>query len=130
VKQKGLDENNNETSEKITNKSGDKAINGRIKQIRQALNLTQIQFSEKILLTGGHYAGIELGNRRVNDRTIKLIVTIFGVNERFLRTGEGEMFDKNPDYKLAQVMRIFQDLPPDFQDYVLQQIEELKKLNK
>jgi transcriptional regulator with XRE-family HTH domain len=130
VKQKDLDGNNNEISVKTTNKSGDKAINGRIKQIRQALNLTQMQFCEKIFLTGGHYAGIELGNRRVNDRTIKLIVTIFGVHERFLRTGEGEMFDKTPDYKLAQVVHIFQELPTDFQDYILKQIEELQKLNK
>jgi transcriptional regulator with XRE-family HTH domain len=105
-------------------------VNERVKQIRQELNLTQLQFCEKIFLTGGHYSGIELGNRRVNDRTIKLISTIYGVNERFLRTGEGEMFDKTPDYKLTQVARIFQELPTDFQDYILQQIEGLKKLNK
>ena len=129
MKKDGLDRDNNEISAKTTNKSGDKAINARIKQIRQALNLTQMQFCEKIFLTGGHYAGIELGNRRVNDRTITLIATIFGVNERFLRTGEGEMFDRTPDFKLTQVVRIFQELPPDFQDYILRQIEELKKLN-
>jgi transcriptional regulator with XRE-family HTH domain len=92
--------------------------------------LTQQQFCEKIFLTSGHYAGIELGNRRVNDRTIKLIVTIYGVNEHFLRTGAGEMFDKTPDHKLSQVVRIFQELPPDFQDYVLQQIEGLRKLRE
>jgi hypothetical protein len=28
------------------------------------------------------------------------------------------------------VARIFQELPADFQDYILQQIEGLKKLNK
>jgi transcriptional regulator with XRE-family HTH domain len=129
VKRDGQDRDNNGIFAKSTNKSGDKAINARVKQVRQALNLTQLQFCEKIFLTGGHYAGIELGNRRVNDRTITLIATIFGVHERFLRTGEGEMFDKTPDYNLAQVVRIFQELPPDFQDYILRQIEDLKKLN-
>jgi transcriptional regulator with XRE-family HTH domain len=108
----------------------DTAVNERIKQIRQTLQLSQAKFCKEIFLANGHYAGIELGNRRVNDRTIKLISTIYGVNERFLRTGEGEMFDKTPDYKLAQVARIFQELPADFQDYILQQIEGLKKLNK
>jgi hypothetical protein len=47
-----------------------------------------------------------------------------------LRTGEGEMFNKTPDYKLQQIIHVFQELPPDFQDYVLQQIEQLKKLHK
>jgi hypothetical protein len=28
------------------------------------------------------------------------------------------------------VVRIFQELPPDFQDYVLQQIEGLRKLRE
>jgi transcriptional regulator with XRE-family HTH domain len=105
-------------------------INDRVKRIRLELKLSQAKFCNGILLTAGHYAEIELGNRKVNPRMIKLLVTVYGVNENFLRTGQGELFAKKPDPKLDSIIRIFQELPPDFQDYILLQIEQLKKLHK
>jgi transcriptional regulator with XRE-family HTH domain len=108
----------------------DTSINERFKQVRQALQLSQAQFCKGIFLTSGHYASIELGNRRVNERIIKLVATIYGVSEGFLRTGQGAMFDETPDPRLERLIRIFQELPPDFQDYILQQIDQLKKLHR
>jgi transcriptional regulator with XRE-family HTH domain len=108
----------------------DTSINERLKQVRQELQLTQVQFCKGIFLTGGHYASIELGNRRVNERIVKLVTTIYGVSEGFLRTGQGDMFDNDAaDPRLERLIRIFQELPPDFQDYILQQIDQLKKLH-
>jgi transcriptional regulator with XRE-family HTH domain len=104
-------------------------INDRLKRVRKELNLSQKTFCTGILLTPGHYAGIELNQRAVNDRIIKLITTIYHVNENFLRTGEGAVFDEIPDQKLQQLIRIFQGLPEDYKDYILQQIEQLKKLH-
>jgi transcriptional regulator with XRE-family HTH domain len=103
-------------------------VNERIKQVRLALNLPQAKFCRDIPLTNGHYADIELGNRQVNRRIVKLIALAYGASERFLTTGEGEMFDSADDPKLAELIRIFRDLPPNFQDFVLHQIKELKKL--
>jgi transcriptional regulator with XRE-family HTH domain len=105
-------------------------VNDRLKRVRQELNLSQKAFCTGILLTPGHYAGIELNQRAVNERTIKLVSTIYRVNENFLRTGEGGVFDEIPDQKLQQMISIFQGLPEDYKDYILQQIEELKKLHK
>jgi transcriptional regulator with XRE-family HTH domain len=103
-------------------------VNDRIKRVRLELKLSQAKFCKGIFLTSGHYAEIELGNRRVNLRMIKLIGTIYGVNETFLKTGKGSMFIKETDPKLDNLVRIFQELPPDFQDYILLQIEQLKKI--
>jgi transcriptional regulator with XRE-family HTH domain len=105
-------------------------INDRIKRVRKELNLSQKVFCKGIMLTPGHYAGIELNNRAVNDRIIKLVTTIYHVNERFLRTGEGGIFDEIPDQKLQQLIGIFQSLPEDYKDYILLQIEQLKKLRE
>jgi transcriptional regulator with XRE-family HTH domain len=105
-------------------------INDRIKRVRLELKLSQAKFCKGILLTAGHYAEIELGNRRVNPRMVKLLVTVYGVNETFLRTGRGDMFTQTPDPRIDSVIQIFQELPPHFQDYILRQIEELKKLHK
>jgi transcriptional regulator with XRE-family HTH domain len=105
-------------------------INDRIKRVRLELKLSQAKFCKGVLLTAGHYAEIELGNRRVNPRTVRLLVTAYGVSEAFLKTGKGDMFARKTDPRLDNVIRIFQELPPDFQDYLLLQIEELKKLHK
>jgi TrmH family RNA methyltransferase len=72
------------------------SINRRIKQIRQALRLSQVQFSRVISLSSGYLAGVEVEKRRVNDRLVKLICSAFKVNERWLKEGDGEMFSKGP----------------------------------
>jgi transcriptional regulator with XRE-family HTH domain len=105
-------------------------INDRVKRARLALKLSQAKFCKGILLTAGHYAEIELGNRRVNPRMVRLLVTAYGISETFLKTGKGDMFSREIDPRLDSMIQIFQELPADFQDYILLQIEELKKLHK
>ena len=111
-------------------KSPAETINDRIKHVRLALGLSQAKFCRGIPLTSGHYAEIELGNRKVNQRTIKLLTSSYGVNEDFLKTGRGEVFTTTPDPKLEELIRLFNDLPSDFQSFILRQIKELKKLHK
>ncbi|GHV74056.1 hypothetical protein AGMMS49940_13580 [Spirochaetia bacterium] len=105
----------------------DIAINGRIVTLRHALSLTQIEFAQKVLISNGFMAQLELGQRKVNDRLIKLINSTFGVNDGWLRTGEGEIFrkDMTPDYKMDEVEAIFKQLNPYFQDFILDQLRKL-----
>ena len=51
------------------------SIHERIREIRQALGLSQAKFAKDISISSGYVAGLELGNRKVNDRMIKLICT-------------------------------------------------------
>jgi hypothetical protein len=55
---------------------------------------------------------------------------VYGVSENWLKTGEGEMFYKSPEEKITRLVSIFNELPADFQDYVLDQIEKLLILRK
>ena len=103
-------------------------INQRIKEIRQELNLSQTKFASAISISNGYIASIELGNRAVNDRIIKLICSTFNVNEHWLKDGHGEMFNKNTDQTTELAMSIFKELNPDYQEYVLQQINKLLEL--
>ncbi|GHU16503.1 hypothetical protein FACS1894163_05980 [Spirochaetia bacterium] len=105
----------------------DASINQRIVTLRHALNITQAEFAQKILISTGFMAALEIGVRKVNDRLIKLINTTFGVNEGWLRTGEGEIFrkDMTPDYKMDEVEEIFKKLNPFFQDFILDQLRKL-----
>jgi transcriptional regulator with XRE-family HTH domain len=103
-------------------------INDRIKKVRQELGLSQVKFCREIFLSPGHYAGIELYNREVNKRIIKLVSVIYNVREEYLKTGTEPIFAKKPDLKLQKMTGIFQELPDEYKDYVLQQIDQLKKL--
>lgn len=63
----------------------------RIKELRQHFNMTQQEFADRIHVERSSIAGYENGKRVPRDATIELICREFGVNETWLRTGEGEM---------------------------------------
>jgi transcriptional regulator with XRE-family HTH domain len=100
-------------------------ISSRIRRIRKTLNMSQVEFAKAIYISNGYIAELECEHRRVNDRIIHLISLTFGVNEKWLKTGEGDMFYKTPGEKLQRMVGLFNELPPKFQDYVMQQIEQL-----
>lgn len=102
--------------------------NERIKLVRQELKLSQAKFAKAISISNGYIAGIELGNRKVNERIVKLISAQFDVSERWLLTGEGKMFNGISDKNLKAVSNVFKELKPEYQDYVLEQIQGLLKL--
>ena len=101
------------------------AINERIKHLRTTLKMTQADFAKAIHISNGYIADMELGNRKVNDRIVRLITLTFGISEAWLRGGEGDMYGSTPSDKLQRMSRLFNELPPKFQDYVMIQIEQL-----
>lgn len=105
------------------------SVNQRIKQVRNVLGLSQAKFAKGISISNGYIAEIELENRKANDRIIKLISSVYGVSEHWLKSGEGEMFTNYPDDEIfKRVSSIFKELRPEFQEYVLQQIDKLLEL--
>jgi transcriptional regulator with XRE-family HTH domain len=90
--------------------------------------MSQVNFAKAVYLSNGYLAELELGNRRVNERHIQLICSVFGVNKRWLQSGEGGMFKAAPELKLERVVALFKELSPSFQDYALKQIDQLLEL--
>ncbi|MDR3171818.1 MAG: helix-turn-helix transcriptional regulator [Treponema sp.] len=108
----------------------DKAINQRLVAARHALDLTQAEFAKRTKISKSYMGAIELGNRRVNDRIIKIISMTFGVNEVWLKSGQGNMFDNIEDFKLNQVISTFKKLDSSFQDYLIKQLDILLELQR
>jgi transcriptional regulator with XRE-family HTH domain len=111
-------------------KKEDVSINERIKQVRRALKLSQVRFAKGIYLSNGYFAEIELGNRRANNRIIELIIARYGVGRRWIETGEGQMFDKTVDQRLEQLISLFREMSPQFQDFLFEVMDKLIKLQK
>jgi len=87
-------------------------INKRIVQIRKTLGYSQKKFAEELKLSASFQGGIEANHRKVNDRLIKMISLTYGVDEKWLKTGEGEMFDINKDPRLERIIHNFNKLDP------------------
>lgn len=66
----------------------------RIKELRKYLNLTQDEFGDRLGVVKSSISNIEKGRHGITDQMIKLMVKEFGVNENWLRTGDGEMLPK------------------------------------
>ncbi|GHT98665.1 hypothetical protein FACS1894142_5270 [Spirochaetia bacterium] len=106
-------------------------IKERIKQVRTTLDISQDEFSKRIFISQTLLGEIELGNRKVKERTIQLITTEFNVSKDWIMTGIGEMFTAPPpDIQLEKLIDIFKQLDKSLRDYLLEQSKGLLKIQK
>ena len=67
----------------------------RLKNIRQALNLTQTQLGEKLGISKQFYSNIETDRTLLNNDKLVLLFKYFNVNLNYLLCGAGSMFNKS-----------------------------------
>ena len=72
-------------------------MNARIKELRKNLGLNQTQFGERLGIKQTTVAGYGTGAKNPMDTIIKSICREFNVNEEWLRSGNGEMFNPLPE---------------------------------
>lgn len=72
-------------------------MNERIKIVRKNEGLTLEKFGERIGITASSCSTIENGKTNPSDQTIRSICREFNVSETWLRTGEGEMYNRLDD---------------------------------
>lgn len=83
----------------------------RIAAVLKETGLTKTAFAARLNLSQPYVSHLCLGNKDPSDRTINDICKTFGVNESWLRTGEGEMFvDRSKKEEVAFIVgRILHD---------------------
>jgi len=111
----------------MSNKPAETA-NDRIIKIRKALKKTPTGFANTLCLSRSYVYELEKGRRAVNDRIAKLISMTFGVNEEWLKTGAGKMFDNSGGEVRRKIEELFDKLCPDYQEYVLRHLDLLLEL--
>ena len=100
----------------------------RIRAARKALKLNQLEFANRIGLSQTALSMIEVGNNPITNKNIKLICATFNVNEQWLRTGIGEIFNASP--YLKELCDILVSLTPETQQYLLLMARELLNVQK
>ncbi len=73
---------------------GDNNLNERIRKLRKALDLTQQKFADRLYVKRNTVGQWEIGRNELTDAAILSICREFNVNEKWLRTGNGEMFEE------------------------------------
>ena len=104
----------------------------RIKAVREALKLSQREFGERLGVSRDVISNIEYERVQPKDLFLLHICQMYRVNEHWLKTGEGEMFDSDPEEtgKFEEALELFKTLRPEFQDYALEQIKKLAELQR
>lgn len=104
------------------------SINQRVREVRKTLDMSQAKFAKALSMSNGYIAGIELEHNKVNDRIVKLLHFTFNVSEEWLKTGEGAMFNEEPDPIMELASSTFRKLKPIYQEYILKQIDQLLEI--
>ena len=81
---------------------------------------------KKYGLKGSSLCDIEKGNAPITERTIKSICFQYNVNENWLRSGTGEMFNLL-DKKYDEFFEIYSKLSPPLQNFLITIAKELLK---
>ena len=100
----------------------------RIKAIRKHYDLTQAEFGDRIGVKGNTITNYENALRNPSDAIIVSICREFNVNEEWLRTGNGEMFQ--PITKNDEISKLFGEvLKENNDDFKRRLISALAKLD-
>jgi len=105
-------------------------IKDRIRELRNELGLSQVKFAKGISVSSGYIARLETGNLEVHERIIRLICITYNVSELWLREGTGDKFVGQSGSTTILALSYFEQLTPNFKDYVLRQLENLLLLLK
>ena len=76
----------------------------RIKSLRKCLKLTQEEFASKLGIKRAAISQVETGYNNVSEQLVITICSIYKVNESWLRTGEGKMF-QNKSNSLEDILQ-------------------------
>lgn len=80
-------------------------INERFKLIRKNAKLSQKEFGERIGLGQAGVSWLEQSGNNITDLKIRQVCSLFGINENWLRTGEGKMKSESDEAMLDRIAR-------------------------
>ena len=110
----------------------------RIREVREHFGLSMEKFGSRIGIGKASISLLESGKNNPSVQTITLICREFGVNEQWIRTGEGETFEQtrasvldrlSTEYDLSReqrsVIEAFLDLDPQERDVILKYVHNV-----
>lgn len=103
-------------------------MNTRIKELRKTLGLSGEKFGAKLGVTRTAISLLESGKNNLSEQMISSICLAYNVNEDWLRTGEGDMFNQPKDDFLTTLQKQYS--LSDFQLNIVETYLELSEDDK
>lgn len=100
----------------------------RLKLLRKDLGLTQEKFAERLKMKRNSIANYEIGRNEPIDAVISLICKEFNVNDKWLRTGEGEMY-RLPDDEVAEAASDLLEDDSPFNELIVNILSAYRKMD-
>lgn len=91
----------------------------RLKTLRKSLGFTQHELGRRLGIGNAAVSKIENGENALTEQNIKLLCKEFRVREQWLRTGEGDMYEADPQ---ADIMDFIGGLMRDNHDSFKQRL--------
>lgn len=101
----------------------------RAKEIRKKAGLNQTEFGKRIGMTRDNIANIEGNRAEIKDVFIKAVCREFNVNENWLRTGKGEMYNLPTDEVADVVSELVEETNPLY-DMIVEIMRTYQTLDK
>jgi transcriptional regulator with XRE-family HTH domain len=76
----------------------------RLKLIRKAIRYKQKDIAEQLGITASHLSGVEKGKLNPSKTLLKAYCISFNINEDWLISGKGEMFNRPKDERIESVI--------------------------
>lgn len=83
------------------------ALNTRVRQLRNMLHMSQNAFGKRLGVTAAGISKIESGDRKLTEQMLLMICREFGVNENWLRYGEGEILHRETFEGMDQLVQYY-----------------------
>ena len=101
----------------------------RVRELRKELGLTLEKFGKHLGVGKTAISKIENGENNLTDQMILAICREYNVDEKWLRTGEGEMFEKlNRQQELAQLTAtLFKEEEDSFKSRLIMALAQLNE---
>lgn len=103
-------------------------MNERLKELRKSLSMTLKEFGKRLGVSDAAISRLEKGERNLTEQMILAICREFNVNENWLRTGSGEMYDLPEDETAAIVSDLLENDNP-FYDLILSILKTYQQLD-
>jgi len=99
----------------------------RLRELRKHFEMTQADFAAKLGMAQNSYSAIEVGKNNLTDKNITIVCLAFGVNESWLRDGQGEMMNQDAQSMETEsrLFGFFRQLSPRAQEMVIQYVDML-----
>ena len=99
----------------------------RLKKVRKETGLTQAEFAAAIGITRSPIAAAESGKSKLQPLAVRKICEIYGINERWMQTGEGNMRNTYniPDDELRNLLEVYSKLSEPLRKKFISFLSEL-----